>query len=321
MPRVVPRLHSFPRRRVQQGRCLQAPPPPITRVHLPVRAWSCCGTPILAQRLPHPLSGVGRWHSNDRAGCWTCGRRLRPDSARRDRCFLFCVAIAGFCRMLGNAAAAFFVIWRRRHEKTLQPQPPAKQQACTVPPPVPGLPTGSSPYFGLPHAPHWISNPGGVPPPLAGVTIVPTSAEATGDLAGCPAPAPPPPPQQPPPTQLPSSTTREIHRVSVSDEVDAHGGTEQILGADGQEAFDKFNGQEDAAPCKTGAAHAKGAAHGDGSADLGWIWIPRLLIADPEDPWIGGCGGPAGDNSDGSQRAPRWGVVEIQASARVDMWA
>jgi hypothetical protein len=114
--------------------------------------------------------------------------------------------------------------------------------------------------------------------------------------------------------------------VSVSDEVDAHGGTEQILGADGQEAFAKFNGQEDAAPvgipgipCKSGAAHAKGAADGDGSADLGWI--PRLLIDDPEDPRIGGCGGPAGDNSDGSQRAPRWGVVEIQDSGSVDMWA
>ena len=78
----------------------------------------------------------------------------------------------------------FFVIWRRRREKTMQPQLPAKQQTCTVPPPVPGLPTGSSPYFGLPHAPHWISNPGGVPPPLAGVTVVPTSAEATGQRFG-----------------------------------------------------------------------------------------------------------------------------------------
>jgi hypothetical protein len=104
--------------------------------------------------------------------------------------------------------------------------------------------------------------------------------------------------------------------VSVSDEVDCEhhgGGTEQILGTEGQ---------EDAAPvgipCKTGAAHAKGAADGDGSEDLGWI--PRLLMDDPEDPRIGGCGGPAGDNSDGSQPAPRWGVVEIRGSGSVDMW-
>ena len=103
--------------------------------------------------------------------------------------------------------------------------------------------------------------------------------------------------------------------MSVSDEVDAHGGTEQILGTDGQEAAAPVE-----IPCETGAAHAKEAADGDRSEDLGWIWIPRLLIDDPEDPRIGGCGGPVGDNADGSQRAPRWGV-EIQDSGSVDMWA